>query len=625
MNLFKWVASGAVTLAILAGCGGGGGSSGTPPFGGGGGTTPTPGPTPTPAPTVVAVDVLTSSPQMGTGGDAITVTAVVKGTGNVALADTPVMFSSDTGTLTGVSAVTDDNGIATASVSVGANKSNRTVAVTATAGTVSGSVNIEATGTTLSYAGETTVAFGGTSSMTVTATDSKGIAIANLPITVASSLGNGLSSTSLTTNASGLASVTYTATNSGTDQVTFTGGGVVRTTSVIISGENFQFVSPAANTAVPVGTWQEIRVRYVQGGQPQAGRTVNFAATAGEVETATIVTNASGEATTRVRSATAAPAIVQATLTGTPPAQATLPVEFVATVAAKLVLQVSPTAIGPNASGSTAQQAKLLATVTDANGNPVKGATVNFSRLVDPSGGNLSQASGLTDSAGQASVQYVAGALTTASNGVQVRATVAGTAVSGDASLTVNQSALFIALGTGNTIINIDDQTYQKDWVVYVTDANGVAVPNVTLTMKVLPVEYLKGRLAVGSGGWGYSASTISTCANEDSNFNGVLDVALNEDANSNGILEPGNVISLSRGTVTTDAQGRATVSLIYAESYALWVRVTLRAEAVVAGTESSKEVTFIVPALASDLSNTNSSPAGVVSPFGVNACAVAN
>ena len=81
--------------------------------------------------------------------------------------------------------------------------------------------------------------------------------------------------------------------------------------------------------------------------------------------------------------------------------------------------------------------------------------------------------------------------------------------MTGRAFLTVSQSALFIALGTGNVISNIDPQTYKKDWVVYVTDANGVAVPNITLTIKVLPTRYGKGYLGFVSGdGWGATRPT---------------------------------------------------------------------------------------------------------------------
>jgi hypothetical protein len=294
------------------------------------------------------------------------------------------------------------------------------------------------------------------------------------------------------------------------------------------------------------------------------------------------------------------------------------------------VLQVTPAAVGPNQSGSTTQQAQLLATVTDANGNAVQGVTVNFNRVADPSGGNLSKASNDTDAGGQASVQYIAGPLTTASNGVKLRATLASDAtIFGDATLTVNQSALFIALGTGNTIQNIDEQTYRKDWVVYVTDANGIAVPNINLTMKILPLKYGKGVLMFSTS-WVYDPAAVVFCANEDDGggnaanaYNGVLDAG--EDFNGSGTLEPGNVISVTPGTVKTDATGRATVSVIYAESYAPWVQVKLRAEAVVSGTESSKEAIFVVSGSSGDFSSQSNPPAGLISPFGTNACGVPN
>ena len=319
-----------------------------------------------------------------------------------------------------------------------------------------------------------------------------------------------------------------------------------------------------------------------------------------------------------ISSTSAAASTVQATFTQAGvTASATLPLQFVATTPSVLVLQVSPAAIGPNASGSTTNQAQVQARVTDANGNPVFNQTVNFSRDVDPSGGNLSQPSTTTDSNGVATVQYIAGAQSTANNGVQLRATVAATSVTGTATLTVNQSALFIALGTGNVIDNIDPQTYKKDWVVYVTDSNGIAVPGVTLTIRVLPTRYRKGVLvfdSVVAKAWVYGPVS-PWCASEDANANGVLDAG--EDFNGNGTLEPGNVISVTPGTVTTDSSGRATISLIYAESYVPWVEVRLSATAIVSGTESKKESVFVVTGLASDFTNSGVAPAGITSPFG--------
>ena len=215
-------------------------------------------------------------------------------------------------------------------------------------------------------------------------------------------------------------------------------------------------------------------MRYLSGNVPQAGKTVNFAATAGVVAPTSAMTRCRRlEPASRSLRLLRALAVIQASVPAYDLVQATLPVAFVALTPAKLVLQVSLTAIGPKPVGSNSQQAQLVASVTDANGNPVSGATVTFNRLADPSGGNLSQASTATDASGQATVQYIAGPSTTANNGVQVRATVLGApSVFGDAAITVNQSALFIALGTGNTISNLDEQTYKKDCLGPATDSN---------------------------------------------------------------------------------------------------------------------------------------------------------
>ena len=606
MNWIKALATLGLS-AVLAACGGG---------------DPLPGASGTGGTVAQSVDVIASALQVGGGGDQVTITAVVKDSGNASLPNTKVTFSTDSGTLTSASALTNAAGIATANLSAGANKTNRVMTVTVTSGSVAGSVKVEVIGTSLKYSGSTTVPLGATSPVSVKATDSKGAAISGLQIAVSSQLNNGLSATSVTTDGQGIASLTYTATNAGSDVLTFTGDGVNTAANIAISGENFVFVSPAPSSTIDVGVSKPLTVRYLSGGAPQAGKTVNFAATAGTLSASSAVTDGSGDATVSIVSNSASPATVQASLAPPLVAQATLPIQFVATTPAKLVLQIQPTAIGPNTSGST-QQADVLATVTDANGNPVQGKTVNFNRVADPSGGNLSLASKVTDASGQATVQYISGPQTTASNGVSIQATVADfAAVTGTATLTVNQSALFIALGTGNVITNIDPQTYQKDWVVYVTDANGVAVPNITLTLKVLPLHYGKGTLAFSSGAWRYSADVVF-CKNEDINYNGVLDAG--EDANGSLTLEPGNVISVSPGIVKTDTTGRATLSLIYAESYAPWVEVKLRAETVVSGTESSKESIFIVTGLASDFNQQSIPPAGQVSPFGVNGCATPN
>jgi len=619
MKLFKGLALLFACFAITS-CGGGKSTSDT---------------TTTPSTTASKVEVLASATSVGSGGDTVTVSAFVKDANNNALADTVVSFATDTGTLTSVSAKTDSSGMASASFATGADKSNRTAVISVTSGSVSGQISLPIEGTKLSISGATTLALNATTTITVTATDSKGNLVSGAPISVASTLNNGLSASSGTTDANGQFSVVYTASTAGSDTVTFSGLGTSTSIGLIVSGEDFTFSSPAASTQVIVGQSQTLSVRYRQNGVAQAGRTVNFAATIGTLSASSAVTDASGVATVNVSSTFAGSSTVSATLVGGT-AQATLPLVFVATVPSNIVVQITPTAIAPNSGTSTNNQALVTAKVTDANGNPVANQTVNFSQVQDLSGGQLQQASATTDSNGNASVKYISGAASTSSGGVILKGTVAAnTAVNSTASLTVNQSALYIAMGTGNEIgsIGTPATSYQKDWVLYVTDANGVAVPNVALTIKVLPLAYRKGSLAWGGKVWTYdldinggsttadeSAGLYVECPNEDTDYSGQYTTA--KDSNMNGKLDPGNVISVSPGTINTDAAGRATVSVIYAESYAPWVKVKLVVTAVVSGTESSNSSTFVVQGSSEDFTDQTTPPAGVISPFGERACA---
>jgi hypothetical protein len=640
MQIIKRTAAALLGLALVA-CGGGGGSAGTPPFGdggSGGGTVP-----------VSSVEVVSSSPQVGTAGERVEITAIVRGDGNVTLANVPVTFASTTGSLSAVDATTDASGVATAQFSSGPDKSLRSADITVTASDKSGTVSVDIAGTTLVASGRSTLQFNEAASLSVKVTDSAGAAIGGASVSVASSLGATLSSATLTTDAQGVATVTYTADRAGSDSVQFTALGAAATPlTVVVSGEDFAFIAPAAGASLPIGSAHTVTARYLVSGAPAgAGFAVRFASTAGVVSPATAVapgaTLSGGQASASVTSSFAGPATIQATLvnaaTGVVLAQATLPVQFVATSPSAIVLQITPTAIGPNTAGSTARQAQVRATVRDVSGNPVQGAIVNFSKDADPSGGNLSQASAATDSNGQASVQFIAGATTTAADAVVLRGTVAGTSVTDTETMTVNQSALFIGLGTGNEISNApgtNNTAYLKVWTAYVTDSSGAAVPNQTLTISVLPTRYRIGSYTLTEDGWAYGAvhpGTIGlmpgdlipeglavTCMNEDVDYSGFL---AGKDDNGNGRLDPGNVISVNGGpsvvTVTTDAQGFALLNLVYAESYASWVEVELKATATVAGTESSNSATFWVRGMKSDFSEDGGPPAGVVSPFGEN------
>ena len=567
-----------------------------------------------------SIEVLSAATTVGTGGDGVLIRAFVKDANNNALPGAIVSFRANTGTLTGVSAATNTSGVAEATFAAGADRSNRSADIVVSSGPVSSTLTLPIAGTKLTLSGPSSMILGTSSVIDVVVTDSKSNAVPNVSVSGASPLGNSLTAVAgSNTNTSGQVRFNYAANKAGTDALVFSGAGATATPTpaMVVSGEDFSFVLPSASSKVPVGTDQSIQVKLISGGQPQQGKTIAFAATGGTLTTLSSITDEFGVASTTFNSTSAGPVTVQASVFGSS-TSTTLPLVVVATVPAKLVLQVSPTAIGPNASTASGNQAQVMAKVTDAAGNPVQGQIVNFTREKDPSGGDLLQATATTDGSGQASVAYRAGTGSTANNGVVLRGTVASaSAVTGTATLTVNQTSLFIALGTGNTITNLDPQTYRKDWVVYVTDANGVPLDGVTLTIKAIPTAYRTGRLTFITPVWVY-ASPIYSCRNEDANEDGTLDkTPVSEDDNGDGVLWPGNVIAVSPGSVQT-LNGRATISVTYAESYAPWIELRLTASAIVTGTESRNDAVFVVAGSAEDFNRADIPPAGVASPFGL-------
>ena len=619
MKIFKWLVALLVTLALVA-CGGGGGNPGTVAGG-----SNVPDKTLVPA----SVEVLASSTMLQSTGETVDITAFVKTSGNAAIANQVVTFNADSGLLQAVSATTDDNGVASAKLAAGSNKANRDIVVKVTSGGVSGQVVVSVKGIQLALAGELALKLGTSTKYTLKLVDGTGKAVSGAPVAVSSALGNALSEGSVTTDAAGTATFVYTATKAGDDMITAQSLGTSVQQTVVVSAVDLAFVSPAASTLIPVGTTQIFTMRYLNGGSGVAGKMVSFSTTRGGlVSSSTAVTNASGEASVSVSSSSAGPATVVVVIDGV--GRASISADFIAQTPSAIVMQSSLGAIPPNSSGSSSSQSTIEATVRDAAGNLVTGKAVNFNIVSDVSGGYLSTATVNTDQYGKAKVQYVAGTSSTAADGVVISGTVVGTSIASNVKLTVNAKALFINIAYGNTMTNLDETTYSKPFSIYVTDATGNAVGNQQVTVSVIPNSYMKGWLALqASAGWSYSSGAPTFfCRNTDTNRNGIYDPAVFEDANGNGVwdtgelretspLKPGNVVVASPGLLTTDSSGRATFALQYGEQYALWVNVDLTAKSVVAGTESRTTQSFLLSMLADDATDTKSTPANAISPFG--------
>jgi hypothetical protein len=579
-----------------------------------------------------SIEILTSSGSLNTApGSTVSFVVTVKDGLNTAVPAQEVVFSASSGTLTGANPtpVTNASGsISTVSLAPGADVSNRSITVVASVGSLSKSVVIPVVGTKLTVAGPGSALSGATNLLySVTAVDSGGKPIPGAVLSVLSTRGNVVTPSTLMTDVSGAATFTFRPTISGiyTDTLRVSGLGTSTETSVAVSDENFGFVLPAAGAKLNVNENQTVQVRYVSGGLGQPNRDVTFSTTRGGiVGLTTVKTDGTGTATIQINSSTAGPVTISAQ-SGT--ARSSLTAAFVAKIPSTIVLQANPGAVPPNPAGGTVNQSSLSVIVRDASGNPVADRVVNFTAVKDGSNGSISPGTSTTDSNGSATVQFIPGALTTAANGVQIAATVQPTAadipaiptISSTAFLTVSGEALFISIGRANVIGVLDTVTYQKDFQVYVTDANGSPAGNRSIVMALEPVSYGKGVLSYvtfpdGTKLW--VGGDTTSCANEDINFDGILQPA--EDFNGSGRLEPGLPAVIAPGIVTTDSLGFGKFTVRFGKNFARWTRLQVKARSLVGGTESSASVVYDLEMVIDD-AKSEGTPANVNSPFGTN------
>ena len=573
--------------------------------------------------TVSTIDVLTSTPQIGTAGlDQAEISALVRGSGGVTLEGVDVTFSADNnGTLNVTQGTTNASGIATATVSSQSGRNNRTIQVTAEAAEVSTSTNIDVIGTTLSLTGASSIPLNERTTYTAALRDSDGRPISGELISVESLNNNAVTPDSGTTNSAGELTFDFEAATSGTDTLTaraYSGESLISAAQTItISPDTFIFTTPAEGAEFQLEpTTETVTIRWEQNGTPVPdGIQIQFSTTRGALMPANgLVTTSGGEASVTISSDTAGPSLIEATpLNGGPSVKRNI--EFVAAIPSKMRLQADRTQLAPR------ETTTITATVQDTNDNLVKNAVVNFN-LVDSTNGNLSDTTATTNSQGQAKITYTAGGTSSNTNGVVITASTSG--IETTETLTIGGQALRISLGTGNELFDVSPTTYQQPWTVIVTDSSGNAQANKTVQLSVTPTRYVKGIYDAPdvAGGepenqWQYEPAQV--CTSEDINRNGSLDTG--EDANNNGNLEP-DASASTPIEVQTNAEGIADFNLTYLKSQCSWIEVELRAVTTVSGTESDTRQTFRLSCAASDLfydqQNPQTPAPGTSSPYGV-------
>jgi hypothetical protein len=614
-------------------------SMGLASCGGGGGNTITGIPAAISGAEVASIVLISSSPQLPSdiaAGTSVTITAIAKDTNNNVMEGVAIVFSSSSGALQVIDSVTNAGGIASASLSNGSDPTNRSITVTATDGNVTSTLNIAVVGTVLSIDGPNALSANDNGVYSLVLEDSSGGGIAGETIDVTSANGNTLSANSLTTGVDGDAQLTLTGTVAGNDTLYATALGITATQAVNISDDSFGFVAPQPNAEIPLNTDRNVRVEWTLAGAPQVGETINFSSTRGTLSASFAVTDNAGQALVTINSTNAGPAVVTATNVNN--TTTTITVEFTASVAADLNVQANPATVASD------QQSEIVAIVRDPSGNLVKNKVVIF-ELTDNTNGFLSVGSSTTDSQGKAQTFYTGGSVPSAVNGVEIHAFVQDTPLVEDTVfLTVAQREVDIFIGTSDILFLPDPARYAQEWVLLATDTVGNPVENTVIQASLRSVHYLKGFLELQTIGsdidWVQVVTTAPGelfCADEDTNRDGFLDL-VSEDFNGNGDLEAGNVATVfavpddadpdlpcslvpsggQGADVLTDAQGFARVCVIYPRSVNLWADVELTAQLNVFGSEFSESQEFRLLALASDLKDELTEPAGRISPFGI-------
>jgi len=459
--------------------------------------------------------------------------------------------------------------------------------------------------------------------MTVTLLDGAGKAVVLRDIVLTSKLGNPVPP-SVKTDTNGQASVSFTAVLAGADTITASALGAVLTQGLAISAVDFAFASPAADSVLPIGTCQPVKVQLNGVSAPEAvfsvsrGKVFGAANCSGSGSDLQTVAFSGGSATAYVMSSSAGSATVLAELSGGGVAgRASLPIKFVATTPSKVIVQSDPSVVAVNGSSS------ITALVKDVAGNPVSGATVVFAAS---GGGVPSPTTAVTNDAGVATTTFKADSTISGKDSVVITASVPG-GPSESSTLTVAGKAVNIVIGTDNKIVMVEGPPrYRKVWGGLVSDPASGPIRNQTVTVSLRGVEFKKGEYAVVEVDQvkKWVMQPLGVCPAEDANNNGFVESGEVGDLDGD-LLEPNGaaiVRSLTStgglsATVTTDDSGAAEFWVEYARDYASWAKVELMATATVAGKNSSASRSFYLPVPSSEVNDVTTTPSFYLSPFG--------
>ena len=321
-------------------------------------------------------------------------------------------------------------------------------------------------------------------------------------------------------------------------------------------------------------------------------------------------------------------------------------------------LAAAPNVLSINSPGSSSSKSTLRFLMLDSLNAGVPNVRVKFKDITTGLplvGASISPLNQIvyTNESGVATAQYIAGQNTSPTNGVFVRACYSAIDFISDsdcpqhvdATLTVAGQSLAVSIGDDNLLTKgSGGATYIKKFVVTVADSAGKAIANAPVDISVDLTHYAKSldySLIPAQVPPAYTPTDMGIlrtppsislgvwCPNEDQNRNGFSDPAENidgsVDGNGQATLQPRKsdlIISYVDPAVTsTNASGILLVQIEYSQRFARWLAYTVRVTANVGGSQGTNERRFVTNFVEGDQVNGSF----LFPPYGTNSCAVAN
>lgn len=554
-----------MTAMLLASCGGSGGA-GDSPFNPGDGT----------AEVADLVMTLSKTQLANTGSDSVTVTVTAIDASRNAIATVPVTVSADADAIvTSDATETDDTGALTGVVTIGSNKTNRVITVSAVSGTVTRSATIQVSGTQISTVlNPAVVPPSSSANVQIRVVDQAGNAMANETVQVTAAGLNPAEATG-TTDSNGAYVFAYTAPATTGDysvSVTVAGASDVQTLQVQTTGTR-PVVTTAITSASVSANPSVVAVNLPDSSANRSEiRALFLGADNKPIKNVRVLFDLAGDTQSIGGSFTAGG--------GTQPLY------------------------------SDDNGVVTTAYVPGTRSSPTDGVTVRACYGVSDSDPNLLNcATSATET------------LTVTSEPLNVTIGTNATIVVGALTYTKQFNVSVVdssgaAKADVNLVASIDLPRYRK----------GRYVLGNTGWFKDGPLS--SGDYAICANEDDNRNGVLE--GSEGNNRNGVFEAGeAGEDRNDNGALEPRKAdVRVRLLSSKTDASGSAVLEVTYDQDHGSWVDAVITVSASgIAGTEGRAVYTLSpVPVDAAQIKNTNASPAFVVSPYGQsNSCSNAN